>query len=104
MGTQSSRELVEAIAAAVPQRTEERFQSVLTGMPLDQLRKSRQMTQLQVASKLGVHQSEVSKIEHRSDLCISTLAQYVQAIGGRMEIRAVFDDREVRVSQFERIS
>jgi transcriptional regulator with XRE-family HTH domain len=69
-------------------------------MPLDQLRKAQQMTQLQVAEVLGVGQGEVSKIEHRSDICVSTLADYIEAMGGRLEIRAVFEDREVRITQF----
>jgi hypothetical protein len=48
-----------------------------------------------------VNQGEVSKIEHRSDVCVSTLAEYIEALGGRLEIRAVFKDREVRITQFE---
>jgi len=51
-----------------------------------------------------VNQSEVSKIEHRTDVYISTLAEYVEALGGRLEIRAVFRDREMRISQFEELS
>ena len=59
------------------------------------------MTQLQLGDAVGVHQSEVSKIEHRSDICISTLVDYVEALGGHLELRAVFPDRSVRISQFE---
>jgi transcriptional regulator with XRE-family HTH domain len=44
------------------------------------LRKAQQMTQLQIAEILGVHQGEVSKIEHRSDICVSTLAEFVEAM------------------------
>jgi transcriptional regulator with XRE-family HTH domain len=73
-------------------------------MPLDQLRKAQQMTQLRLAEVLGINQGEVSKIEHRSDIRVSTLADYVEAIGGRLEIRAVFKDREVRISQFEELA
>ena len=51
-----------------------------------------------------MNQSEVSKIEHRTDVYISTLAEYVEALGGRLEIRAVFRDREMRISQFEELS
>jgi hypothetical protein len=40
-------------------------------MPLDQLRKAQQMTQLQLAEVLGVTQAEVSTIEHRSNICPS---------------------------------
>ena len=67
-------------------------------MPLDALRKAREMTQLQLG---GVHQSEVSKIEHRAGVCVSTLVEYIEALGGHLEIRAVFPDRQIRISQFE---
>jgi transcriptional regulator with XRE-family HTH domain len=73
-------------------------------MPLGQLRKAQQMTQLQVAEIPGVNQGEVSKIEHRSDICVSTLTEYIEAMGGRLEIRAVFKDREVRITQFEELA
>src|ERR1039458_2313247 len=66
-------------------------------------RRSR-FTQLQLAEILGVNQGEVSKIEHRRDICISTLAEYIEAMGGRLEIRAVFKDREVRITQFEELA
>ena len=61
------------------------------------------MTQIQLGQVLEVHQSEVSKIEHRPDICVSTLVEYVEALGGRLELRAVFPDREVRISQFDEI-
>ena len=70
-------------------------------MPLEELRRARQMTQVELAQTLGVNQGEVSKIEHRTDVYLSTLASYVEALGGRLEIRAVFPDREMRISQFE---
>ena len=59
------------------------------------------MTQAKLADALGVNQGEVSKIEHRTDLYISTLAGYIEALGGKLEIRAVFPDREMRIDQFE---
>ena len=61
------------------------------------------MTQVKVAEVLGVNQGEISKIEHRTDIYISTLADYVEALGGKLEIRAVFPDREMRISQFEEL-
>jgi len=72
-------------------------------MPLEEIRKARQMTQVKVAEVLGVNQGEISKIEHRTDIYISTLADYVEALGGKLEIRAVFPDREMRISQFEEL-
>jgi len=61
------------------------------------------MTQVKLAEALGVNQGEVSKIEHRTDIYLSTLAEYVEALGGRLEIRAVFPDREMRITQFEQL-
>ena len=101
MPNRNFRELLEAMPAERQRRIEKRFQKSLAAMPLDQLRKAQQMTQLQLAEILGVNQGEISKIEHRSDLCVSTLADYIEAMGGRLEIRAVFKDREVRITQFE---
>ena len=103
MRTRNFRELMDAMPASRREKIEKRFQESLAAMPLDELRRAREMTQLQVSEVLGVHQSEISKIEHRSDICISTLVDYVEALGGRLEIKAVFPDREVRISQFEEV-
>ena len=70
-------------------------------MHLEELRKAREMTQTKMAEILGVAQSEISKVEHRTDLYISTLAEYVRALGGELEIRAVFPDGDVKITQFE---
>jgi transcriptional regulator with XRE-family HTH domain len=70
-------------------------------MHLNELRRARQMTQTKLAETLGVNQGEVSKIEHRTDLYLSTLSEHVEALGGRLEIRALFPDSEVRITQFE---
>jgi transcriptional regulator with XRE-family HTH domain len=104
MPARNFRELLEAMPRDRQRRIEKRFRKSLAAMPLDQLRKAQQMTQLQVAEVLGVHQGEVSKIEHRSDIRVGTLAEYVEAMGGRLEIRAVFKDREVRITQFEELA
>ena len=95
MPTHNFRELLEAMPADRRRRIEKRFRKSLAAMPIDQVRKAQEMTQLQLAEILGVNQGEVSKIEHRSDICVSTLAEYIEAMGGRLEIRVVFQDRVV---------
>ena len=104
MRTRNFRELLEAMPAGRQRRNDRRFQKSPAAMPLDQLRKAQQMTQLQLAEILGVNQGEISKIEHRSDICVSTLADYIEAMGGHLELRAVFKDREVRITQFEELA
>ena len=78
---------------------------MIAEMPLQNLRAAREMTQQNLAKLLGVNQSEVSKIERRTDMYVSTLRSYVRAMGGDLEIRAVFPDGgAVRITQFEEIT
>jgi transcriptional regulator with XRE-family HTH domain len=71
-------------------------------MTLQQLRKARQQSQKFLAEKLHVKQAEVSKIEHRADMYVSTLRDYVEALGGSLDIIASFPNRSpVRISHFE---
>jgi DNA-binding XRE family transcriptional regulator len=57
---------------------------------LAELRRARSYTQTQLAKVLGVSQAQVSRIENQADLYLSTLASYVAALGGELELRAVF--------------
>jgi transcriptional regulator with XRE-family HTH domain len=63
-------------------------------MKLDDLRRSRSLSQEQIAELLGINQGAVSKIEHRSDLYISTLRRFVHAAGGEIRIIAQFPGGE----------
>lgn len=101
MPTRSFNRLLEALPPVRRQKIEKRFQESLAAMPLEQLRKAQAMTQWDLGKALGVHQSEISKIEHRTDIFVSTLADYIEALGGHLELRAVFPDREVLIDQFE---
>jgi DNA-binding XRE family transcriptional regulator len=103
MPTRKFRELLKAMPAERQRRIAKRVRDTLVSLPLEEIRKARQMTQVKLAEVLGVNQGEISKIEHRTDIYISTLADYVEALGGKLEIRAVFPDREMRISQFEEL-
>ena len=71
-----------------------RGMSRLRGMKtfLRGLREARGITQSEVANRLGVEQSSVSKAERRSDILLSTLGRFVDAMGGSVSIRVSFDD------------
>jgi DNA-binding XRE family transcriptional regulator len=101
MATRKFRELLEAMPADRRNKVASRVKATLASMHLDELRKARAMTQTKLAETLNVNQSEISKIEHRADLYISTLAEYIQALGGELEIRAVFPEGDVKITQFE---
>jgi transcriptional regulator with XRE-family HTH domain len=74
-----------------------------TAMPLDALRDAKQLTQVQMAQLLKISQGAVSKVERRKDMFVSTLRNYVRAIGGDLEIRAVFPEGDVLIDQFSRV-
>lgn len=69
--------------------------SLRAGRALRGLRSHRGLTQQQVAARLGMTQPEISKLEARSDVRLSTLRAYVASLGGTLELVARFDDDEV---------
>lgn len=85
------RERLRANAAA-NERYEPMRRATEDAVRLGQFREARKMTQVQVALALRSSQANVSKLERRDDLYLSTLSEYVQALGGRLELRAVFPD------------
>ena len=69
-------------------------------MALDELRLARELTQQRLAEALQIRQSAISKLERRTDMYLSTLSKMIQAMGGKLEIRAVFPEGEVRIRHF----
>lgn len=68
-------------------------------MSLRDLRKALARTQVEVAAALGVGQDTVSRYEQRTDMLLSTLQEYVGAMGGRLSLIAEFPSRPpVRIS------
>jgi hypothetical protein len=61
-------------------------------MALRDLRKSRALTQEQVAKRLGGRQVYISRLESRSDAKVSTLRDYVHAIGGELQLMVTFPE------------
>jgi DNA-binding XRE family transcriptional regulator len=77
------------------EETRRYVQAVVESVTLNQLREARKLTQASLASLLGVNQGSVSKMEKRTDMYISTLRSFIQAMGGELQIRAVFPEGEV---------
>lgn len=64
---------------------------------LKDLRRAVERTQEELAVTLGVGQDTVSRIERRSDILLSTLRRYVEAMGGELELVARFPNRPALV-------
>ncbi|HEY6388479.1 MAG TPA: XRE family transcriptional regulator [Candidatus Acidoferrum sp.] len=82
-------------------RNEAAAAKMIDEMALDELREARELTQEQLARLLHVNQAAVSKMERRADMYITTLQGVIKAMGGRLEIRAVFPNGVVRIGQFQ---
>lgn len=101
--TKSFKILKNKMSSAAQKKVREKMQYVLAEMPLQELRQARQMSQERLAEILDTKQASISRIERRTDMYISTLRSYIEAIGGKLDIVARFSDGEVRVNQFGEI-
>ena len=77
-----------------------RVREELKRMALEELRSARQLTQADLAEMLDVPQSSISRIERRADMYLSTLRNYIGAMGGVLQIQAVFPDGAVVIDRF----
>ncbi len=94
------RNLVERMSPQSRERIEQRTGALARGMALRELRQAKELTQQQIAGTLQMNQAAVSKLEHQSDMYISTLRRFLSAMGGELRIVASFPEGEVLIKQF----
>lgn len=64
-------------------------------MTLAELRLVSEVRQEELASRLGMTQSNISRLERRRDLQLSSLRRYVEALGATLSVRVRFPDGDV---------
>lgn len=84
-------------------RAHARTRQMLAEMPLQELRRARTLSQATLAEVLGANQPQVSKIESSTDMYVSTLRRYIEAMGGELDIIARFPEGSIRITQFASI-
>ncbi len=89
------REKMKSLSAARREKIEARAaELVAQEMTLRELREALTLTQTRIAETLGIGQDSVSRLEKRSDLLLSTLRSYVEAMGGHLSLIADFPGHE----------
>lgn len=88
-----AKNLNDVLDALPPQRRAKVEQRAGELATLKDLRLAVAHTQQELAASLGVGQDAISRIERRSDLLLSTLRRYIQAMGGELDLVARFPNR-----------
>jgi hypothetical protein len=91
------------VASMPPERrahVEQLTEEMRREMDLAQLRTARQLSQAALGEILHVEQPAVAKLEKRTDMYVSTLRRFIEAMGGELEITARFPDHAVRIRNF----
>jgi len=101
--TKSFNTLRKKMSAPAQKAAKTKTKKMLQEMPLQELRQAHQMSQERIAEILHTKQANVSRIERRTDMYISTLRSYIEAMGGELDIIARFPNGEVHINQFEDI-
>ena len=88
-------DIIRSLPASRRRKIEKRALALIAEeMTLQELRRARAMTQVRLAKNLGVAQKQVSEIEKRTDMHISTLRRSIEAMGGKLSLVAEFPDRK----------
>jgi transcriptional regulator with XRE-family HTH domain len=75
----------------------DRVREELERMALEEVRSAKELTQVDIAEMLNVPQSSISRIEQRADMYLSTLRNYVHALGGVLQVQVIFPDGQAVV-------
>lgn len=92
-------QIIEGLPADRRAKVTTRSQKLIAEeMALRHLRQARALTQQSMANLMNIDQAGVSKIEGRSDMMLSTLRSYVEAMGGSLRLTAEFADGYVELA------
>ncbi len=97
--SKSWKELKQArLSTQTRARVQARVVAALEERTLKALRQDLALTQAEVGQVAAMTQSELSRLEGREDHLTSTLRRYVEALGGQLEITAVFGKRRIKLT------
>jgi transcriptional regulator with XRE-family HTH domain len=98
------RDIRKTLSPEAEERIRKSVEEAAGVMTLYQLREARSLTQVNLAKVLNINQGAVSKMEKRADMYVSTLRNFIQAMGGQLQVKAIFPEGEVEIEQFEKVA
>jgi len=104
MAPHNWRDIRRTLSPEQEEETRQYVKEAVQAATLNQLREARSLTQANLANILGVNQGSVSKMEKRTDMYVSTLRSFIQAMGGQLQIKAVFPEGEVEIEQLKSVA
>ena len=93
-------ELTKEFTPERRQRIEAKKAELRAAIPLHKLRQAQVLAQKELSETLAVSQPAIAKMERRTDMYVSTLRSYIEALGGRLKIVAEFPEGEVAITNF----
>ena len=99
-GRNAFRDLTDDFTPERRARVEARKAELRAALPLHELRKARAMTQKAIGEALKVNQPAIAKLERRTDMYVSNLRAYIEAMGGKLNIVAEFPQGNVTITNF----
>jgi len=97
------KQLKEKMSPEAQKRARVKTEVMMQEMMLAEIRQAVDLSQEEIANVMKLQQPAVSKIEKNTDMYISTLRRYIEALGGELDITARFNDNEIHISQFEQL-
>jgi DNA-binding transcriptional regulator YiaG len=102
-GRNSFATLREAMSPESRERAREKAVALRAEMDLAELRNAMQLSQEELANSLCIGQASVAKMEKRTDMYVSTLRRFIEAMGGELDIVARFPDHSIHITTFSQI-
>ena len=99
-GRHPFKTLTEHFPPARRARVATRVAELKSEMALAELRQAHDLSQQELARELKVKQPAVAKLEKRTDMYVSNLRRYIEALGGSLEITATFPEGRVSITNF----
>lgn len=100
MATKPIQTLIDKMPFEDQLQAKKQALKILKKIELQELRQARKISQESLAETLNTKQANISRLERRKDMHVSTLRNYIKAMGGELELTAKFPEGRVRINQF----